>query len=54
MDVDDLLKVIEKKLSVAQCNIREKVMFASHQLMGPTTDWNDSYVATHEEPNCIN
>jgi hypothetical protein len=54
MDADDWLKVIEKKLSVAQCNAREKVLFASHQLMGPAADWWDAYVAAHEEPDSIN
>jgi hypothetical protein len=32
MDVDDWLKTIEKKLQVVQCNNREKVLLASHQL----------------------
>jgi hypothetical protein len=35
MDADDWLKTIVKKLQVVQCNNREKVLFASHQLMGP-------------------
>jgi hypothetical protein len=35
MDADDWLKTIEKKLQVVQCNNREKVLFASHQLEGP-------------------
>jgi hypothetical protein len=35
MDADDWLKTIEKKLKVVQCNNREKVLFASHQLEGP-------------------
>jgi hypothetical protein len=39
MDVDDWLKTIEKKLQVVQCNNREKVLFASHHLEGPTADW---------------
>jgi hypothetical protein len=29
-------------------------MLASHQLIGPTADWWDAYMETHEEPNCIN
>jgi hypothetical protein len=32
MDADDWLKTIENKLQVVQCNNREKVLFASHQL----------------------
>jgi hypothetical protein len=38
MDADDWLKIIEKKLQVVQCNNRKKVLFASHQLEGPTAD----------------
>jgi hypothetical protein len=50
MDADDWLKTIEKKLQVVQCNNREKVHFASHQLIGPAADWWDAYVEAHEEP----
>jgi hypothetical protein len=39
---------------VVQCNNREKVLFASHQLVGPAADWWDAYVDAHEEPECIN
>jgi hypothetical protein len=54
MDADDWLKTIEKKLQVAQCNNREKVLFDSLQLEGPAADWWDTYVEAHEEPECIN
>jgi hypothetical protein len=54
MDADDWLKTIEKKLQAVQCNNREKVLFASHQLVGPTVDWWDAYVEAHEEPKSIN
>jgi hypothetical protein len=30
------------------------VLFASHQLEGPASDWWDTYVDAHEEPNNIN
>jgi hypothetical protein len=53
MDVDDWLKTIEKKLQVMQCN-REMVLFASHQLEGPASNWWDAYVDAHEEPDSIN
>jgi hypothetical protein len=39
MDADDWLKSVEKKMQVVQCNNREKVLLASHQLYGPATDW---------------
>jgi hypothetical protein len=54
MDADDWLKTIEKKLQVVQCNNREKVIFASHQLVGLAADWWDTYVEAHEEPESIN
>jgi hypothetical protein len=54
MDADDWLKTVEKKLQIVQCNNREKVMLASHQLVGPVADWWDAYVEAHEEPDSIN
>jgi hypothetical protein len=54
MDVDDWLKFVEKKLQVVQCNNREKVLLASHQLSGPIADWWDAYMEAHEEPESIN
>jgi hypothetical protein len=39
MDADDWLNTIEKKLQVVQCNNREKVLFASHQLEAPAANW---------------
>jgi hypothetical protein len=38
MDADNWLKFVEKKLQVVQCNNREKMLLASHQLSGPTAD----------------
>jgi hypothetical protein len=54
MDADDLLKSIEKKLQVVQCNNHEKGLLASHQLSGHASDWWDAYVEAHEEPKSIN
>jgi hypothetical protein len=54
MDADDWLKTIERKLQVTQCNNREKVLLALHQLIGPGADWWDAYVEAHEEPDTIN
>jgi hypothetical protein len=39
MDADDWLKSMQKKLQLVQCNNREKVLLASHQLSGPAVDW---------------
>jgi hypothetical protein len=54
MDDDDWLKPVEKKLQVVQCNNRERVLLALHQLIGPIANWWDVYVEAHEEPNTIN
>jgi hypothetical protein len=54
MDADDWLKTVERKLQVVQCNNREKVLLALHQLIGPAADWWDAYVQAHEEPDTIN
>jgi hypothetical protein len=48
MDVDDWLKTIEKKLHVVQCSNWERVLFASHQLEGPASEWWDTYVNAYE------
>jgi hypothetical protein len=37
-----------------QCNNREKVLLASHQLSGLAADWWEAYVEAHEEPESIN
>jgi hypothetical protein len=39
---------------MVQCNNREKVLLASHQLSGPAADLCDAYVEAHEEPESIN
>jgi hypothetical protein len=54
IDANDWLKSIEKKLQVVQCNNREKVLQASHQLFGPAAGWWDAYMEAHEEPESIN
>jgi hypothetical protein len=38
---------------VVQCNNREKVLLASHQLSGPAANWWDAYMEAHEEPESI-
>jgi hypothetical protein len=48
MNADNWLKFVEKKLQVVQCNNREKVLLASHQLTGPTAYWWDAYVEAQE------
>jgi hypothetical protein len=53
MDADYWHKSMEKKLQVVQCNNREKVLLASHQLSGPVADWWDAYVEVYEDPDSI-
>jgi hypothetical protein len=38
MDANDLLKSVENKLQVVECNNCEKVLLASHQLFRPAAD----------------
>jgi hypothetical protein len=38
MAVEDWLMGVEKKLVIAQCTDREKVLFAAHQLYGTATN----------------
>jgi hypothetical protein len=53
LDVDDWLKSMEKMLIIAQCSDREKVLYASGHLTGPTADWWDSYTAAHDAADTI-
>jgi hypothetical protein len=54
MDANHWLKTIEKKLQVVQCNNRERVLLALHQLTGPTVYCWDVYIEALEEPDTIN
>jgi TPP-dependent indolepyruvate ferredoxin oxidoreductase alpha subunit len=53
MDVDDLIRTIEKKLQVVQCSNRKRVLVTSHQLERSAFEWWDAYVNAHEEPQNI-
>jgi hypothetical protein len=53
LHADDWLKSVEKMLNIAQCSNREKVLYASSRLTGPTADWWDSYTAAHDAANTI-
>jgi hypothetical protein len=43
LEVDDWLHAVEKQLNIAQCDDRQKVLFASGQLQGEAQDWWESY-----------
>ena len=45
MEAEDWLREIEKKLLIAQCSKREKVLYASYQLNGPASIWWDNFLA---------
>ncbi|CAN6339112.1 unnamed protein product [Urochloa humidicola] len=53
LDADDWLKSVEKMLNIAQCNDREKVLYASGCLEGTAGDWWDAYTAAHANPDTI-
>jgi hypothetical protein len=42
-----LAQGVEKKLAIAQCTDREKVLFAAHQLHGTAANWWEMYCNTH-------
>jgi hypothetical protein len=53
MDAEDWLKGVEKKLVIAQCTDREKVLFAAHQLYGTVANWWETYCNTHVNVDVI-
>jgi hypothetical protein len=53
LQVDDWLKSVEKMLNITQCTDREKVIYVSDHLTGPTSDWWDSYCAAHTAADTI-
>jgi hypothetical protein len=53
MDAEDWLKGVEKKLVIAQCTDREKVLFAAHQLYGTAANWWETYCNTHVNVDTI-
>jgi hypothetical protein len=53
MEAEDWLNGVEKKLAIAQCTDREKVLFAAHQLFGTTANWWEMYYNTHVDVDSI-
>jgi hypothetical protein len=53
MDAEDWLKGVKKKLVIAQCTDRKKVLFAAHQLYGTATNWWETYCNTHANVDTI-
>jgi hypothetical protein len=46
-------KGVEKKLVIAQCTDREKVLFAVHQLYGTASNWWETYCNAHVNVDTI-
>jgi hypothetical protein len=53
VEAKDWLKGVEKKLVIAQCTDREKVLFAAHQLFGTAANWWETYCHTHADVDSI-
>jgi predicted alpha/beta hydrolase family esterase len=53
MEAEDWLKSIEKKLEIAQCIDKEKVLFVAHQLFGTATEWWEMYHNSHQNVGAI-
>ena len=55
LEAEDWLRTMEKKLTRARCREEDKVVYATHQLAGPATDWWDNYMAARvkEEPTPV-
>jgi hypothetical protein len=53
MEAEDWVKGVEKKLVIAQCTNREKVLFAAHQLFGMAANWWETYCSTHADVDSI-
>ena len=49
IDADDWLRLVERKLDIAQCQEHEKALFASHQLQGAALSWWESFLAMKPE-----
>jgi hypothetical protein len=52
-DSDDWLKTVGKMLTTAQCDDREKVLFAVGRLQGSAGAWWDAYTTDHATPYAI-
>ena len=53
MEADDWLRSVSKKLDMVQCTDHERVLFASHQLSGPASEWWDNFSQSHADPQAI-
>ena len=43
LQANDWLRAVERQLNIAQCDDRERVLYAAGQLRGAALDWWESY-----------
>ena len=53
LDADDWLPVIQRKLEPFECQDRDKVLLAAHQLTGTALAWWENYCAAAEDVSTI-
>jgi hypothetical protein len=53
LDADDWLRVIQRKLEPFECQGRDKVLLAAHQLIGTALAWWENYCAAAEDASTI-
>ena len=53
LEAEDWLKAVERQLDIAQCDDRERVLYASGQLQGAALAWWDAYQYAHPNRNQI-
>jgi hypothetical protein len=53
LDADDWLRVIQRKLEPFECQDRDKVLLAAHQLTGTALAWWENYCAAAKDASTI-
>ena len=53
LEADDWLRDMERKLIIAQCSDREKVLYAPHYLTGAAASWWENFLHMHSNKNEI-
>ena len=49
LQADDWLRAVERQLDIAQCDDRERVLYAAGQLRGVALDWWESHPVQDRE-----
>jgi hypothetical protein len=53
LDADDWLRAILRELEPFNCEDRDKVLLATHQLTGTALAWWENYYAAAKDPSAI-